>query len=225
MLLLERELVDGVALSSLGFNQKRFKKFDPTRPRGLGYQGYIDDKAGLALKAFNNGVFQIDFFPIPADRKLCPGFYLNPKDFVETYVLHAPRVDIKCPKEVIAGEVVRLKADYIRGLVIGLTWHVPAATILEGQGRRRLAFDTTGLGGKTILVEIERLDSNGFASSDSCKVVVKHPENVLTWQCVIPVYKRPAPNQCSSFLKRARNWTVVWNAFHKTTLRDCCTAT
>ena len=76
---------------------------------------------------------------------------------------------------VLAGEVVRFKAEYNRGLSILLTWNVSAGRIIEGQGRRHMAVDTAGLGGQTITVSIERADSTGFLSYDSCKVIVSQP--------------------------------------------------
>src|SRR5687767_10609556 len=77
VLLIERELVKPATLESLHLDRKRFKTFDPTRPRRLGYRGYIDEKAGLALKAFNNQVFQIYHFPVATSRNVCPAFYRN----------------------------------------------------------------------------------------------------------------------------------------------------
>jgi hypothetical protein len=176
VLLVERDLVDPATLASLNLDRKRFKKFDPTLPRRIGYQGYLDEKSGLVMKAFNNRVFQIDYFPVPSDRRFCPTYYRSPKQFVEAYAEHAPLVSIECPKnEVVAGEVLRFKAEYNRGLLILLTWNVSAGRIVEGQGRRHMALDTAGLGGQTISVAIERVDSTSFVSYDSCKVMISQP--------------------------------------------------
>jgi hypothetical protein len=176
VLLIERELVDPATLVSLNLDPKRFRKFDPTWPRRIGYQGYLDEKGGLVMKAFNNRVFEIKYFPVAPNRKLCPAYYRNPKAFVETYVEHAPMVYLKCPKNpVLAGEVLHFKAEYNSGLSILLTWNVSAGRMVEGQGRRHMAMDTSGLGGQTISVEISRADSNMFVSHDSCSIKISQP--------------------------------------------------
>jgi hypothetical protein len=181
VLLIERDLADEATLSSLSLKRRRFKKFDPTSPRHLGYQGYLDEKAGLVVKAFNNRVFQVYYFPVQGDRAICPNYYRKPRDFAQTYVEHAPLVYLKCPKtEVLAGELLRFKAEFIRGLSIVLTWVVSAGRIVEGHGRRNMTLDTKGLEGQTITIQIERADSTGFVSADSCKVMISPPSMVAT---------------------------------------------
>jgi len=173
VLLIERQLADPATMPSLNLNPRKFKRFDPTWPRRIGYQGYLDDKAGLVMKAFNHQVFQINYVPVASQRKLCPTYYRNPKAFVETYVEHAPMVFLKCPKDpVLAGDVLHFKAEYNRGLSIVLIWNVSAGRIVEGQGRRYMALDTSGLEGQTISVGISRADSNMFVSNDSCRVKI-----------------------------------------------------
>ena len=173
VLLIERELVEPAKLESLNLDRKRFKTFDPTRPRRLGYRGYIDEKTGLALKAFNNQVFQIYYLPLPTSRNVCPAFYRNSRRFLETYLEHAPFVLLQCPKAAVtAGELVRIKAIYNRGLSILLLWEVSAGRIVQGAGRRHMTLDTTGLEGQTVTVRIERADSVQAISSDACKVVI-----------------------------------------------------
>ena len=181
VLLIERDLADDATMSSLSLDRRRFKKFDPTSPRHLGYQGYLDERAGLVVKAFNHRVFQIYYFPVAGDRAICPNYYRKPREFAHTYVEHAPLVYLKCPKrEVLAGELVRFEAEFIRGLSIALTWVVSAGRIIEGQGRRHMALDTKGLEGQTITVQIERADSTGFISADSCKVLISTSSMGLT---------------------------------------------
>lgn len=171
VLLIERQLVDYQSFAALNLDQRRFKKFDPTWPRRIGYQGYIDNKDGLLLKAFNNKVFQIAYIPVITKRQFCPAYYGNPRQFIETYVEHAPPVSIECPKHALtAGKVLSLKAWYNPGLSILLTWYVDGAKLVSGQGRRKIAVDTNGLEGRTIKISVERADSTGFISADSCKV-------------------------------------------------------
>ena len=178
VLLIERELVKPVTLESLDLNRKRFKSFDPTWPRRLGYRGYIDVKAGLALKAFNNQIFQIYHFPVATFRNVCPAFYRKPREFLEAYLEHVPIVLLQCPKLAVApGELVGVKAIYHRGLSIRLLWEVSAGRIVQGAGRRHMVLDTTGLGGQTVNVTVERADSAGGISMDDCKIVISQGSN------------------------------------------------
>ena len=178
VLLIERELVAHQSFASLNFDRRRFKKFDPTWPRRIGYQGYIDDKAGLLLKAFNNNLFQITYIPPLTARKFCSTFYSNPKRFIETYVEHAPTVDIDCPRRLLTvGKPLNLRAEYERGLSIVLTWYLNETEIADGQGRRKITVATSGLEGRTITISVERADSRGFISFDSCKVTFEAREN------------------------------------------------
>ena len=86
-------------------------------------------------------------------------------------VEHAPLVYVECPKQALtAGEMLSFRAWYNRGLSVLLTWKVEGAKLVDGQGRRKITVDTTGLDGRTIVVSVERNDSIGFTSFDSCKV-------------------------------------------------------
>lgn len=171
VLLIERELVNYQAFVDLKLDRRRFKKFDPTWPRKIGYQGYLDDKAGLLLKAFENKIFVIAHIPALTARKVCPTYYRKPRELIEVWVEHAPPVFIDCPKQPLkADKPLILKVWYGRGLSIFLTWTVSGGQILEGQGRRKIVIDTTGLAGQTIEVLVERLDSTMFTSFDRCKV-------------------------------------------------------
>lgn len=171
VLLIERELAKEQSFASLNLDRRQFKKFDPTWPRNIGYQGYLDDKAGLLLKAFENKIFQVVYIPELTARKFCPTYYRKPREFIEVYVEHAPIVYIECPKQPVkADQPLILRAQYNRGLSILLSWTVSGGKILDGQLRRKVTIDPTGLAGKTIEVSLERLDSRMFTSFDRCKV-------------------------------------------------------
>lgn len=179
VLLIERDLAKDQSFADLKLDRRQFKKFDPTWPRKIGYQGYLNDKAGLLLKAYENKIFVIAHIPALTARKFCTSYYRKPREFIEVYVQHAPPVFIDCPKQPLkADQPLILKAWYNRGLSIFLTWTVSAGQVLEGQGRRKLVIDPTGLAGKTIEVSIERSDSVMFTSFDRCKVSFE-PKEVL----------------------------------------------
>src|SRR5687767_1968123 len=176
VLRVERELVIPATLVSLNLARNRFKTFDPTRPRRIGYLGYIDDKAGLLLKAFEGRIFQIHHIPVPAQRQFCSTYYRTPRRFIETWVEHAPFVILRCPKVAAsAGEALRFEAEYIRGLSILLTW-VVGGKIVGAPGRRQFVLDTTGLEGRTFTVQVARMDSTGFIRADLCAVLISQPQ-------------------------------------------------
>lgn len=171
VLLIQRDLALDASFASLNLSHLRFKKFDPSWPRGVGYQGFINEDIGLAVKTFNKRTIQVAYFPSSRQRQFCPGYYVMPREFVDAPVEHAPILFIKCPKgPVSAGERLTFKAEYLRGLSILLTWSATAGTIVEGQGRRRIILDSAGLNGKTIKVSVERMDSTGRVAMQSCEI-------------------------------------------------------
>ena len=171
VLLIQRDFAVDASFASLNLNQLRFKKFDPSWPRGIGYQGFINEDIGLAVKTFNKRIIQVAYFSSSRERQFCPKYYAKPTEFVDAPVEHAPNLFIKCPKApVSAGERLTFKAEYLRGLSILLSWSTTAGTIVEGQGRRRMILDTAGLNGKTIKVSVERMDSTGRIAMESCEI-------------------------------------------------------
>src|SRR5262245_60707602 len=124
LLLIQRDFARDASFTSLNLNAIRFKKFDPSWPRGLGYQGFINDEIGLAVKTFNKQIIQVAYFPKSKERQFCPGYYAKPREFIIAPVEHAPILRIECPKQPIAvGERVVFKAWYLRGLSVFLTWN------------------------------------------------------------------------------------------------------
>jgi hypothetical protein len=174
VLLIERELITATSLTALNLDKKRFKTFDPSWPRNIGYKGYIDEKAGLLLKDFNGGIFQIDYIAAAEDRHLCPAYYREPRRFIEVVREHVPLVTVSCPPDTTAGEPIRFTAyDTLSGLRVAFGWHLSAGKLMDGEGRRQITVDTTGLEGQIIIATVERSDSFGHVAVASCKVHVK----------------------------------------------------
>jgi hypothetical protein len=175
VLLIERELLTATSLLALNLDKRRFKIFDPSWPRNIGYRGYIDEKAGLILKAFNGGIFQIDYIATAEDRRLCPAYYREPRQFVQVVREHVPVVSVSCPPDTLtAGEPIRFIVQHtLSGLRMTFGWHLSAGKIIDGQGRRQITVDTTGLEGQTIVATVERWDSFGHVVVASCKVQFK----------------------------------------------------
>jgi hypothetical protein len=171
VLLIQRDFAVDASFASLNLSQLRFKKFDPSWPRGIGYQGFINEDIGLAVKTFNKRIIQVAYFPSSKARQFCSAFYVKPREFVDAPVEHAPNLFVKCPEgPVLAGGRLTFKAEYLRGLSILLTWSATAGNIVEGQGRRRMMLDSAGLNGKTINISVERIDSTGRIAMESCEI-------------------------------------------------------
>jgi hypothetical protein len=71
-----------LSLSSMNLDEKAFRKFDASEPAGQGYEGFIDDKDGLVIRAFKGLVEEIVYLPYASDRERCSSYYENPENFV-----------------------------------------------------------------------------------------------------------------------------------------------
>jgi hypothetical protein len=71
-----------VSLSDLGIEEKRFRKFDPSEPAGIGFAGYIDEEEGLAIRTREGKVEQINYVAAKRDRHLCPSYNPTPEDSI-----------------------------------------------------------------------------------------------------------------------------------------------
>lgn len=73
-------------LSDLQFDEKRFRKFDPSSPSGIGYEGYIDDDEGIVIRTLKGKIDQINYVAAKKDRNLCLSYYENPEESVRIFV-------------------------------------------------------------------------------------------------------------------------------------------
>jgi hypothetical protein len=155
----------------LQLDKRRFKSFDPARPRNLGYRGFIDEKTGLLLKTLRGQVFQINYIATKDQRSLCREYYGDPRRFVEVFLPHVHTITaVDCPEtSAIAGEKVPIVAHYARtGQRLFLTWDTTGGRIIEGPTQREIFLDTTGLEGKRITVTVELNDGSQHTAAGSC---------------------------------------------------------
>lgn len=78
---------DELLVSSLGLDEKRFTKFEPSQPDEGTYQGFIDEQEGLAIRTSAGKVAEMTYFPSVADRERCPNFYGDPKDYIKDPII------------------------------------------------------------------------------------------------------------------------------------------
>ena len=175
VLSVQRELRNATTFEALHVDKRRFKSFDPSIPRNTGYRGFIDEKAGLLLKTFRGEVFQINYIPGKKDWPTCPTYYANPRQFILVGFPHVLMIySVGCPDtSPAAGEKVLIRANYERtGQRQFLTWTTTAGRILEGQNTAKILFDTTGLEGQTITVNVELNDGSYHTATASCSFKV-----------------------------------------------------
>jgi hypothetical protein len=75
-----------MVLSNLQIDEKSFRKFDPSDPPGLGYEGYINEQEGLIIKAFKGKVEEVIYIASAQDKHRCSSYYENPESFVRVFV-------------------------------------------------------------------------------------------------------------------------------------------
>ena len=73
-------------LADLRIDERRFRRFDPSEPKGIGYEGFIDEEEGLVIRTFQGRVEQITYIATSRDRTRCPSYYENPESFVQIMV-------------------------------------------------------------------------------------------------------------------------------------------
>src|SRR6185369_15539488 len=177
VLSIQRDLRNEITLEALGFDKRRFKSFDPSTPPNLGYRAFIDEPAGLLLKALRGQIFQINNIATEKERSACPNYYSDPRSFVEVFLPHFQVVDsVECPPVAIAGEKVPIAASYTRtGQRFLLTWSTTGGRIIEGPTQRNVFLDTTGLAGKNVTVTVELNAGNQHIAAGSCAIRVTAP--------------------------------------------------
>lgn len=82
-----------LTLSDLRLEEARLKKFDPSSPSGIGYEGYIDDEAGIVVRTFKGKVDQINYIAAKSDRHLCPTSHEEPEQSIRLLVHYHSKVD------------------------------------------------------------------------------------------------------------------------------------
>lgn len=174
VLLVEVVLTKPPKLSALGINKNHFRTFDPSLPPNIGYKGYIDEKEGLIIKTYKGRVLQLDYIAAGKDVALCPDYYENPESFIQLLIEHCcPSVSLNCPiQPPVEGERINLSATTGAGGRLRYKWQVSAGKIVAGQGTASITIDTTGLGGRTIMVTVEMTFGNQHTTTASCEVPV-----------------------------------------------------
>jgi hypothetical protein len=174
VLLIEVTFINPPKLSALGINKKRFRTFDPSMPRNIGYKGYIDEKEGLIIKTYKGKVLQLDYIAAGKDVPLCPDYYEAPEGFIQVFIESCcPFVNLDCPTQALVdGERVTISASTSADGRIKYEWQVTAGKIVAGQSTPKITIDTTGLGGRTFTATVEMDYGHQVVTSTSCSITV-----------------------------------------------------
>ncbi len=86
VLLIQFTPKSGLSLADLKLDLSKFKKFDPSEPKDIGFEGYLNEKEGLIVVTYKGEVNQIDYIATPEDQKTCLEYYSNPEKFVRIVV-------------------------------------------------------------------------------------------------------------------------------------------
>lgn len=70
-------------LTDFQIDTKRLRKFDPSSPPGIGYEGYIDDEEGIIFRTYKGRVDEIAYIAMAKDKHLCPDYYASPEKFIQ----------------------------------------------------------------------------------------------------------------------------------------------
>ena len=174
VLLIHRVLRDAKTTKALGFEKGRFKSFDPSYPRNMGYRAFVDEKSGLLFKTLQREVFEIYYIPPYTDRQVCPFYYGDTHDLLRVVFEHVFMVNaVNCPPTAVDGERVVIDAEYGgTGQRLIPTWYTTGGRIVAGQGTRKILLDTTGTAGKVFTVTVEVDDGSQHTASGSCSIKV-----------------------------------------------------
>jgi hypothetical protein len=179
VLLIKRVLRDAKTMKALGFDKRRFKSFDPSFPRDMGYRAFVDEKSGLLFKTLYKEVFEIYYIPPYSDRQVCRLYYGDAHDLLRVVFEHVFVIySVNCPTTAVDGEKVLIDANYgHNGQRQIPTWYTTGGRIVAGQGTRKIVLDTTGLAGKVFTVTIEVSNGFGHTAAGSCTFNVSAPKN------------------------------------------------
>jgi hypothetical protein len=96
--------------SDLHLDKAALRKFEPSSPPGIGYEGFIDDANGVVVRMFKGRVDEIAYAANSEDRKLCPEYYENIEGALKLMVEFFPRKVDEYGNIPFADEKARLDA-------------------------------------------------------------------------------------------------------------------
>src|SRR5215203_4657137 len=138
------------------------------------FQAYINEGAGLVIKAQNGKVIQLNYVAAAADKHRCEDYYKAPIKFVQV-ITHCPPVTLAGPMgPVSAGEIISFKADVAEDPKMTLVWILDAGKIISQSGRS-ISVDTAGVAGQKIKVTVQAHGACSVENSFQVAVAAAKP--------------------------------------------------
>ena len=175
VLLVQVTLKKPIRVKEAKIDNSRYKRFDPSTPRNMGYLGYIDNSSGLVIQSYKGMVTQMSYIAAQKDRVLCPSYYESPRGFASVFIeLCCPSLNLSCPdSHPQAGEQLTLSAS-TSAQHSSFHWTITIGKILSGQGTSSIVVDTSGLEGLTLIATVElRIDNEIHTMNQSCTVKIQ----------------------------------------------------
>jgi hypothetical protein len=132
------------------------------------FGAWVDERAGLVLKSFNNYVIQLNYIADASSSIRCRDYYNDPIKFA-TVVTHCPPVTILGPGAVTAGDTANFQADVKPDPKMTLMWTLSGGRVVSQTGRQ-ISLDTTGLGGQSITTTVQARGSCSVENSATLNV-------------------------------------------------------
>jgi hypothetical protein len=153
-----------VYVADLGLDEKRLIFTKGSKPEYAGFEGYVDEDAGLIVKTSGKRIEIIFYFASAKDRARCPRCAVDPQSIADMLrCALCPPITVSCPEQVEPGDKVGFTAAFTIGTPIKETynWTVDEGTIIAGQGTPSITVDVSKSQGKTITgtVEIGGIDA------------------------------------------------------------------
>ena len=82
-----------LSLKDLGFEESRFRQFNPAKYETTEFRGFVDEAEGLVIRTRKGIVQEIVYLASAVDRPRCPGFYSDLEAFVRVPVGFGLRFD------------------------------------------------------------------------------------------------------------------------------------
>jgi hypothetical protein len=146
-------------VADLGLDEKRIGFIKGSKPEYAGFQGYVDEDAGLIVKTSGRRIEIIFYFPTAKDRARCPLCTVDPQSIADVPICElCPTIAVACSDEIGAGNKIVFTANTRIGEPATeptFKWTVDEGTIVEGQGTSTITVYATNLKGKTITATVE----------------------------------------------------------------------
>lgn len=173
---------DTMRVADLGLDEKRIIFVKGSRPEFLGFQGYVDQDAGLIVKTNGRNVEIILYFGNAKDRATCPNCSVDPQKLADVPICElCPTVMVTCAVEVEAGTPAMFTSNVAIGVPaprLTYRWTLTAGTIIEGHQTESIKVDTKNLAGKIVnaTVDVGGIDP-ACNKSASCATQIIAPKN------------------------------------------------